>query len=226
MRTSKSSNISAASDPWIYNPKTLLPLRAACAEGDYEGAPIRTHVTRHTREPPRPADNRLVTWPSGCPRQEANNLGALVAWINAYTDAASPELLKEARAARDSIKKDRKKALKREMTQVDRLAQAEALLRLLANENGISELQAALIEAQGFAGVAPSLDAEVEVAQERLVDLRAAAKTSAIEDQQDFMEEHAVASALQGVHMSSSEPEPGRKPSAEERTRRTQILFN
>ena len=31
------------------------------------------------------------------------------------------------------------------------------------------------------------------------------------------MEEHAVASALQGVHMSSSsEPEPGRKPSAEE----------
>jgi len=134
VRTSKSSNISAASDPWIYNPKTLLPLRAACAEGDYEGAPIRTHVTRHTREPPRPADNRLVTWPSGCPRQEANNLGALVAWINAYTDAASPELLKEARTTRelDTTKQDQKKALKQEKVQAERQAQsqAEALLRL------------------------------------------------------------------------------------------------
>jgi len=44
------------------------------------------------------------------------------------------------------------------------------------------------------------------------VDLRAAAKTSAIEGQQDIMEEHAVASALQGLH---NAPEPDRKPSAE-----------
>jgi len=43
--------------------------------------------------------------------------------------------------------------------------------------------------------------------------LRAAAKTVAIEEQQDIMEEHAVASAMQGFH---SAPEPDRKPSAEE----------
>ena len=60
------------------------------------------------------------------------------------------------------------------------------------------------------------MDAEVELAQERLVDLRirAAAKTSAIEDQLDLIEEHAVTSALQGSHMT---PEPDRKPSAEEK---------
>jgi len=61
------------------------------------------------------------------------------------------------------------------------------------------------------------LDAEVEMARERLVDLRAAAKTSAIEDQLDLMEEHAVASALQGLPMMPPEPEPDRKPSAEEK---------
>jgi hypothetical protein len=58
------------------------------------------------------------------------------------------------------------------------------------------------------------LDAEVLVAQERLIDLRAAAKTSAIEEQQDLLEEHAVASALQGLSMA---PVPDRKPSAEEK---------
>jgi len=63
-----------------------------------------------------------------------------------------------------------------------------------------SELKAAIIQAQGLAGVAASMDAEVDVVQERLVDLRAAT-TSATEDQQDLMEEHAVASALQGLHM-------------------------
>jgi len=72
-----------------------------------------------------------------------------------------------------------------------------------------------ILAAHGLAGVLPSLDAEVEVAQERLVGLRAAVKTSAIEDQQDLLEEHAVASALQGFHMASV-PEPDRKPIAEE----------
>jgi len=57
------------------------------------------------------------------------------------------------------------------------------------------------------------LDAEVLVAQERLIDLRAAAKTSAIEEQQDLLEEHAVASAMQGLSLA---PEPDKKPSAEE----------
>jgi len=61
------------------------------------------------------------------------------------------------------------------------------------------------------------LDAEVLVARERLVDLRAAAKTCAIAEQQDLLEEHAVASALQGLSMG---PEPDRKPSAEEKDER------
>ena len=85
------------------------------------------------------------------------------------------------------------------------------------SENGISELHATITEAQGLAGVAASLDAEVLVAQERLIDLRAAAKTSAIEDQQDLLEEHAVASAMQGLSLA---PEPDRKPSAEEKDER------
>jgi len=45
------------------------------------------------------------------------------------------------------------------------------------------------------------------------VDLRAAAKTSAIEDQQDLLEEHAVASTLLGLPM-TLEPEPD-SPSSE-----------
>jgi len=53
---------------------------------------------------------------------------------------------------------------------------------------------------------------EMEDAEERPVDRRAAAKTSAIEDQQDLLEEHAVASALQGL---SVVLEADRKPSAE-----------
>jgi len=44
--------------------------------------------------------------------------------------------------------------------------------------------------------VSAALDSEVDVAQERLVDLRAAAETSALDDQQKLMEEHAVASGL------------------------------
>jgi len=91
---------------------------------------------------------------------------------------------------RDGIKHRRKKAARQEKRD--------------------SELQAAIIEAQGLAGVAASLDAEVVVEQERLIDLRAAAKTSAIEDQQDLLEEHAVASALQGLRM-TSKPEPDAK---------------
>ena len=92
------------------------------------------------------------------------------------------------------------------------------------SENGISELQRAVLEAQGLAGVAASLDAEVAVAQERLIDLRAAAKTSAIEDQQDLMEEHAVASALQGWHMEPSAEENDSKPSADEDNARNECV--
>ena len=142
------------------------------------------------------------------------DLDLLVAAINDHGEHASPERLKEARSARDEIKHRRKKAARQEKREAERLAQAEALLRLIVNEEGISELQAAIVEAQGLAGVAASLDAEVLVAQERLIDLRAAAKTSAIEDQQDLLEEHAVASALQGLSLA---PEPDRKPSAEEK---------
>jgi len=99
------------------------------------------------------------------------DLDALVAAINAHADDASPGLLKEARAARDTMRKDRKKALKQEKREAERQAQAEALLRLLVNEEGISELQAAITEAEGLAGVSASLDAEVDVemAQARLV---------------------------------------------------------
>ena len=150
-----------------------------------------------------------------------DDLDAIVAAINAHVDYATPELLNEARAMRDSIKKQRKKALRQEKmaverqqtTAAERQGQAEVLLQLLTKENGIVELQAAVVEAQGLAGVAASLDEEVQVAQERLVDLRAAAKTSAIEEQQDFLEEHAVALALRGLVIA---PEPDRKPSAEE----------
>ena len=46
-----------------------------------------------------------------------------------------------------------------------------------------------------------------------MIFVRAAAKTIAIEDQQDLLEEHAVASVLQGLSLA---PEPDRKPSAEE----------
>ena len=114
---------------------------------------------------------------------------------------------------------------RQEKRHVERLAQAEALLWLLMSENGISELQRAVLEAQGLAGVAASLDAEVAVAQERLIDLRAAAKTSAIEDQQDLMEEHAVASALQGWHMEPSAEENDSKPSADEDNARNECVM-
>jgi ankyrin repeat protein len=147
---------------------------------------------------------------------EPHELDALVAAINARADHASPELLKEARTTRDTVRKDQKKALKQEKREAETQGEEmQALLWLLVKVEDISELQAAIIEAEGLAGVAPSLDAEVEMARERLVDLRAAAKTSAIEDQQDLMEEHAVASVLQGLSM-TPEPEPDRKPSAEE----------
>ena len=143
-----------------------------------------------------------------------DDLDAIVAAINADADDATPERLNEARAMRDSIRKQRKKALRRqEKMAAERQAHAEVLLQVLAKEDGISELQAAIVEAQGLAGVAASLDEEVEVAQERLLHLRAAAKTSAIEEQQDLLEEQAVACALRGFDIA---PEPDRKPSAEE----------
>jgi len=66
--------------------------------------------------------------------------------------------------ARDEIKHRRKKAARQEKREAERQPQAEALLRLHVSENGISELQAAIIEAQGLAGVAASLVAEVLVA--------------------------------------------------------------
>jgi hypothetical protein len=49
--------------------------------------------------------------------------------------------------------------------------------------------------------------------QERLVDLRAAAKTSDYEDPQDLPEEHAVAAALLGLDMTQ---DPDRKPGPED----------
>ena len=52
--------------------------------------------------------------------------------------------------------------------------------------------------------VSAALDSEVDVAQERLVDLRAAAETSALDDQQKLMEEHAVASGLAHVHVAGA----------------------
>jgi len=162
--------------------------------------------------------------------ESKEDLDALVAAINDHGAHASPEGLKDARSARDAIKHRRKKAAGQEKREADRLAQAEALLWLLMSQNDISELQEVIVEAQGLAGVAESLDAEVVVAQERLIDLRAAAKTSAIEDQQDLLEEHAVASALLGLSMapeldmkpSADEDEKDSKPSADEvRTKRT-----
>ena len=68
--------------------------------------------------------------------------------------------MKEARSARDEIKHRRKKAARQEKREAEKLA----LLWLLMSENGISELQAAITEAQGLAGVAAWLDAEVVVA--------------------------------------------------------------
>jgi len=62
-------------------------------------------------------------------------------------------------------------------------------------------------------GASASLDAEVEVARERLVDLRAAAKTSAIEDQQDLLEEHAVVTTTRGLSATVEELDR-KKPSA------------
>ena len=65
------------------------------------------------------------------------------------------------------------------------------------------------------------MDAEVPVAQERLLELRAAAKARAIEDQQAVMEEHAIAAVLQGMGQLDKKPcadEDTKKPSVDAET--------
>ena len=65
------------------------------------------------------------------------------------------------------------------------------------------------------------MDAEVPVAQERLVELRAAAKASAIEGQQAVMEEHAVAASLHSICQLDKKPcadEDTKKPSVDAET--------
>jgi len=65
------------------------------------------------------------------------------------------------------MKKKRKKALKQEKREAERQARAEALLLVTATEVGVAELQAAIAEAQGLAGLSAPLDAEVEAAKKR-----------------------------------------------------------
>ena len=61
------------------------------------------------------------------------------------------------------------------------------------------------------------MDAEVPVAQERLMQLRAVAKTHAVEGQQAVMEEHAVAASLRSLgHLD-------KKPCADEDTKKPSV---
>ena len=109
-------------------------------------------------------------------------------------------------------------ATKPDKTDAEKQAQAKGLLRILTYEEGIPELQACLAEARRLAGVSPEVDAEVPVAQERLVELRAAAKARAIEGQQLAVEEHAIAASLHSMGQLDKTPcadEDTKKPSAD-----------
>ena len=141
----------------------------------------------------------------------------LVHAIAGHAEHATPEAPEAACAKRDAIDQQISKATKLDKTDAEKQAQAEGLLRILTYEEGIPELQACLAEARRLAGVSPEVDAEVPVAQERLVELRAAAKASAIEGQQAVMEEHAVAALLQGMgHLD-------KKPCADEDTKKPSV---
>ena len=111
------------------------------------------------------------------------DLEALVAAINAHADHASPELLKVARDTRDQVKHRRKKALKKEKAKLDKRDRAEALLPLLAAEEDISLLQDWIAEAHALAGVLPALDAGLEEAKERMVDLCAAMEAKEVDEE-------------------------------------------
>ena len=112
-----------------------------------------------------------------------DDLDALVAAINAHADHASPELLKVARDTRDQVKHRRKKALKKEKAKLDKRDRAEALLPLLAAEEDISLLQDWIAEAHALAGVLPALDAGLEEAKERMVDLCAAMEAKEVDEE-------------------------------------------
>ena len=77
-----------------------------------------------------------------------------VAAINAHADDASPDLLKEAiKIARDTIKKDRKKALKQERVKGPgrEASPGRSPAAAADKRDGINELQAAIIERQARA---------------------------------------------------------------------------
>ena len=144
-----------------------------------------------------------------CSAIDANDLEAIVDAITEHGEYGMPELVAEARAAREKMKKSKKKALKQDKARAEKLARAESaapeLMHRLSHEEDVGRLQEAVSEAEEYAGLLSGLDSELQEAQKRILELRAAAKAVTIEEHTDEYVDR-IAIATERMSVADSKP--------------------